>query len=81
MYGTTEAIKPAAQIGQNLRDDRANFLRHTFFKQFFGVGYLTSPVSDEIDYIILDNDNQTQSLCLILVLTTLDHLHGSVATS
>jgi non-heme chloroperoxidase len=36
------------QIGQNLRDDRANFLRHTFFKQFFGVGYLTSPVSDDV---------------------------------
>ncbi|MDQ1230875.1 alpha/beta fold hydrolase [Sphingomonas sp. SORGH_AS_0879] len=36
------------QIGQGLRDDRAHFLRHTFFKQFFGVGYITSPVSDEV---------------------------------
>ncbi|WP_230480564.1 alpha/beta fold hydrolase [Sphingomonas sp. Leaf21] len=36
------------QIGQNLRDDRAHFLRHTFLKQFFGVGYITSPVSDEV---------------------------------
>ena len=36
------------QITQGLKDDRAHFLRHTFFKQFFGVGYISSPVSDEV---------------------------------
>ena len=36
------------QIGQGLREDRAHFLRHSFFKQFFGVGYISSPVSDDV---------------------------------
>lgn len=35
------------QIAQGIQDDRPHFFRDTFFKQFFGVGYLTSPVSDD----------------------------------
>lgn len=45
-HGTEQSVFD--QIGQGLRDDRAHFLRHTFFKQFFGVGYISSPVSDEV---------------------------------
>ncbi|WP_294235963.1 alpha/beta hydrolase [uncultured Sphingomonas sp.] len=45
-HGTDQSVFD--QIGQNLRDDRAYFLRHTFLKQFFGVGYITSPVSDDV---------------------------------
>jgi non-heme chloroperoxidase len=33
------------QIGESIRKDRATFFR-TFFKDFFGVGYVTSPVSE-----------------------------------
>lgn len=36
------------QIGAGIRKDRTAFFRDTFFKQFFGVGYITSPVSDAL---------------------------------
>ena len=36
------------QITEGLKEDRAHFLRHTFFPQFYGVGYITSPVSDDV---------------------------------
>lgn len=36
------------QITDGLKEDRAHFLRHTFFPQFYGVGYITSPVSDDV---------------------------------
>ncbi|WP_374293739.1 alpha/beta fold hydrolase [Sphingomonas sp.] len=35
------------QIAQGIQDDRPHFFRDTFLKQFFGVGYLSSPVSDD----------------------------------
>jgi pimeloyl-ACP methyl ester carboxylesterase len=35
-------------IADGLRSDRPHFLRHTFLKQFYGVGYISSPVSDEV---------------------------------
>ncbi|MDB5696366.1 MAG: arylesterase [Sphingomonas bacterium] len=45
---------PAAtfeQMKAGIREDRARFFRHTFVPQFFGVGYVTSPVSQEVvDY-------------------------------
>lgn len=36
------------QIAKGVQKDRAHFFRHTFFPQFFGVGLMTSPVSDDI---------------------------------
>ena len=42
---------PEAQIAgmkQGIVKDRANFFRDTFTKQFFGVGWVTSPVSDDV---------------------------------
>lgn len=36
------------QIADGIEQDRAHFFRHTFFPQFFGVGLISSPVSDEI---------------------------------
>ena len=42
---------PAAKIEQikdGIKKDRAHFFRRTFMPQFFGVGYITSPVSDEV---------------------------------
>jgi non-heme chloroperoxidase len=36
------------EIKTGIRDDRARFFRHTFAPQFFGVGYITSPVSDDV---------------------------------
>lgn len=36
------------QIADGIKSDRAHFFRRTFLPQFFGVGYLTSPVSDEV---------------------------------
>ena len=36
------------QMGEGMLKDRAHFFRRTFLPQFFGVGYLTSPVSDEV---------------------------------
>ena len=36
------------QIGAGIPKARAGFFRDTFFKQFFGVGYITSPVSDAV---------------------------------
>ncbi|GAA0731579.1 alpha/beta fold hydrolase [Sphingomonas japonica] len=36
------------QITKGLTTDRAHFYRQTFLPQFLGVGYITSPVSDEI---------------------------------
>lgn len=35
------------EMDQGMREDRAHFFR-SFFKQFFGVGLVTSPVSDEV---------------------------------
>ena len=35
-------------ITAGLLKDRANFFRDTFFKQFFGVGLVSSPVSDDV---------------------------------
>ncbi|WP_375392407.1 alpha/beta fold hydrolase [uncultured Sphingomonas sp.] len=42
---------PAEQIEQikdGIRQDRFSFFRDTFAPQFFGVGYVTSPVSDDV---------------------------------
>lgn len=36
------------EIGANLQKDRAHFLRQTFLPQFFGAGFMSSPVSDEV---------------------------------
>ncbi|MBI0474715.1 alpha/beta hydrolase [Sphingomonas sp. MA1305] len=45
-HGTPE--ETLQSIGDGIKQDRAHFFRHTFFKQFFGVGYISSPVSDEV---------------------------------
>jgi len=37
-----------AQIADGIRKDRADFFRNTFTPQFYGVGYISSPVSDEV---------------------------------
>jgi non-heme chloroperoxidase len=42
---------PQAQleaIAKSVEKDRANFFRDTFFRQFFGVGLISHPVSDEV---------------------------------
>lgn len=42
---------PQAQIDQikdGIKKDRAHFFRHTFVPQFFGAGFITSPVSDDV---------------------------------
>lgn len=36
------------EIAEGIKDDRAHFFRQTFFPQFFGVGFITSPVSEEL---------------------------------
>ncbi|MBB4617730.1 alpha/beta fold hydrolase [Sphingomonas abaci] len=36
------------QIADGIVKDRAKFFRHTFVPQFYGVGYITSPVSDDV---------------------------------
>ena len=36
------------QIADGIKKDRAHFFRREFFPDFFGVGYVTSPVSDEL---------------------------------
>ena len=36
------------KITEGLKTDRAKFYRHTFFPQFFGVGMLDHPVSDDL---------------------------------
>ena len=36
------------QIADGIKKDRAHFFHHTFFPQFFGAGFISSPVSDEI---------------------------------
>ncbi len=36
------------QIAQGVEQDRAHFFRQTFFPQFFGVGFISSPVSEEV---------------------------------
>jgi pimeloyl-ACP methyl ester carboxylesterase len=36
------------KIGEAIKADRAAFFRNTFFKQFFGVGLISHPVSDEV---------------------------------
>jgi non-heme chloroperoxidase len=36
------------KIGESIKADRAAFFRNTFFKQFFGVGLISHPVSDEV---------------------------------
>lgn len=35
-------------ITDGIEQDRAHFFRKTFFPQFFGAGFITSPVSDEV---------------------------------
>ncbi|MES2337623.1 MAG: alpha/beta hydrolase [Pseudomonadota bacterium] len=35
-------------IAAGIRKDRAHFFRSTFLPQFFGVGYISSPVSEEV---------------------------------
>ena len=35
-------------IADGIKKDRAHFFRRTFLPDFFGVGYVTSPVSDEV---------------------------------
>jgi pimeloyl-ACP methyl ester carboxylesterase len=37
-----------AEIGDGIVKDRANFFRQTFLPQFFGAGFMTSPVSDDV---------------------------------
>ncbi len=44
--GTPE--KMFDDIMDGIRKDRAHFFRHTFLPQFFGVGMLSHPVSDEV---------------------------------
>ena len=42
---------PAAQFEQikdGIKEDRARFFRHTFMPGFFGAGWVTSPVSDDV---------------------------------
>jgi non-heme chloroperoxidase len=36
------------QMRDGIRQDRAKFMRHTFAPQFYGVGYISSPVSDDV---------------------------------
>ena len=36
------------EITDGIKQDRAHFFRQTFFPQFFGVGLISSPVSDEL---------------------------------
>ncbi|SEN19841.1 Pimeloyl-ACP methyl ester carboxylesterase [Sphingomonas gellani] len=36
------------QMRAGIREDRAKFFRHTFAPQFYGVGYISSPVSDDV---------------------------------
>jgi non-heme chloroperoxidase len=36
------------EIKNGIKKDRAHFFRHTFAPQFFGVGYISSPVSDDV---------------------------------
>lgn len=36
------------KIAEAVKEDRAAFFRNTFFKQFFGVGLISHPVSDEV---------------------------------
>ena len=36
------------EIGEGIKGDRAHFFRQSFFPSFFGVGLLTSPVSEEL---------------------------------
>ena len=36
------------QIGDGIVKDRAEFFRNTFFPQFYGAGFISSPVSDEV---------------------------------
>jgi pimeloyl-ACP methyl ester carboxylesterase len=39
------------QIGEGIQADRAKFFRHTFVPSFYGVGYISHPVSDDVlDY-------------------------------
>ena len=35
-------------IAKGIKTDRAHFFRHTFFPQFFGVGWVSHPVSDDV---------------------------------
>jgi len=36
------------QIGDGIKKDRADFFRNTFFPQFYGLGLISAPVSDEV---------------------------------
>ena len=44
--GTPEKV--FNDIGEGIKKDRAHFFRQTFFPQFFGVGLISHPVSDEV---------------------------------
>jgi non-heme chloroperoxidase len=45
-HGVPEA--QFAQMRDGLLDDRPKFFRHTFVPGFYGVGYISSPVSDDV---------------------------------
>jgi non-heme chloroperoxidase len=48
-YGAPEST--FQQMREGIREDRAHFFRHKFTPQFYGVGYISSPVSDDVlDY-------------------------------
>ena len=36
------------QIADGIKEDRPKFFRHTFVPQFYGVGYISHPVSDDV---------------------------------
>lgn len=46
LHGTPQ--KTFDEIGDGIKSDRAHFFRQTFFPQFFGVGPISHPVSDEL---------------------------------
>jgi pimeloyl-ACP methyl ester carboxylesterase len=45
-HGVPEAT--FQQMREGIKADRANFLRHTFAPAFYGVGYISHPVSDDV---------------------------------
>lgn len=45
-YGVPEST--FQQMRDGIRKDRASFMRDTFTPMFYGVGYITSPVSDDV---------------------------------
>ena len=45
-HGTPQKVFD--EIGEGIKTDRAHFFRQTFFPQFFGIGLISHPVSDEL---------------------------------